>query len=53
MDFQPTKKNSSCSVRGFSIVVGFDAFFFVSYGSQPFQNRYSCLVDSDIELHDE
>ena len=58
MNFQSAKKiPSSCSVRGLSTVVGFDVFsgfLFVSYGNQPFQNRYSsCLVKPDIELHDE
>ena len=45
------KKPSSCSVRGLSIVVCFDVFFFVSYGNQPFQNRYSCcLVEPDMDF---
>ena len=43
-------------MRGLSIVVDFDVFFFVSYGNDLLQNRYLysyCLVEPDIELHDE
>ena len=49
--FQLAKKTVSYSVRCLSIVVGFNVFFFGSYGNQPFQNRYSsCLVKPDIEV---
>ena len=49
--FNRQKKNSCCSVRGLSIVVGSDVSLFVLRDNQPFQNRYSsCLVGPDIEL---
>ena len=52
--FSTDAVKNSCSVRGLSIVVGCYVYSFVSYGNQPFQNTYSsCLVERDIELHDE
>ena len=59
MDVQPAEKHkisSSCPGRRLSIVVlKFFSLFPVSFRNQQFQNRYdsSCLVEPDIEIHDE
>ena len=58
VDWQPAKQTKAvtngCSVRDLSIVAGSDVIFFITYGNQPLQNRYSSyLVGPDIELHDE
>ena len=55
--FNRQKKHNQQLFRAPSFYRGFFHFFSlfpVSYGNQQFQNMYSsCLVEPDIELHDE